>query len=174
MNWQVKKLESEVASWPGVSVHPHRFGGREFRFGQAEIGHAHLGGVVDIPFPRAMHDALLAEGLAEQHHWVPNSGWATFRVRREEQMPQATWLMRLSYARYAIKNASAAREVFEEECRRLALREPFRSLLEQFVRQIPAGHSNLEGKPGFAPTTAHTLKDGTSDERASADGLLRT
>jgi hypothetical protein len=24
------RLEQEVASWAGVSVHPHRFGGREF------------------------------------------------------------------------------------------------------------------------------------------------
>jgi Luciferase len=167
MNWQVKKLEREVASWPGVSVHPHRFGGLEFRFGQAEIGHAHMGGVVDIPFPRAMRDALLAEGLAEEHHWVPNSGWTTFRVRREEQMQQAVWLMRLSYARYAIKSASAARGVFEEESRRLALREPFRSLLEQFVRRIPAGHSNLDEKAEFAPTTSRTLtEDGTSERAA--------
>ena len=112
MNWQVQQLESEVASWPGVSVHPHRFGGREFRFGKAEIGHAHVGGVVDIPFPRAMRDALLAEGLAEEHHWVFRiSGWATFRVRREEQLQQAIWLMRLSYARYAIKNAALQRSL---------------------------------------------------------------
>jgi hypothetical protein len=168
MNWQVQKLESEVASWPGVSVHPHRFGGREFCFGKAEIGHAHMGGVVDIPFPRAMRDALLAEGLAEEHHWVPNSGWVTFRVRREEQMQQAIWLMRLSYARYAIKNASAARGVFEEESRRLALREPFRSLLQQFVRQIPEGYSNLEGKAEFAPASSQTLpEDGASGGRAA-------
>lgn len=169
MNWQVRMLESEVASWPGVSVHPHRFGGREFRFGKAEIGHAHMGGVVvDIPFPRAMRDALLAEGLAEEHHWVPNSGWTTFRVRREEQMQQAIWLMRLSYARYAIKNANAAREVFEEESRRLALREPFRSLLERFLPQIPEGHSNLEGKAECVPPSSQIPpEDGTSGERAS-------
>jgi Family of unknown function (DUF5519) len=43
----------------------------------------HKGGVVDIPFPRAVRNALLAAGLAEQHHWVPNSGWTTFRIRSE-------------------------------------------------------------------------------------------
>ena len=72
---QLKKLEEEVSAWPQVSVRPHRFGGKEFRFGSAEIGHVHVGGVVDIPFPRSIRDALLAEGLAEEHHWVPNSGW---------------------------------------------------------------------------------------------------
>ena len=68
---QMKKLEEQVAAWPHVSVHPHRFGGREFRLGNAELGHVHLGGTVDIPFTRAVRDALLADGLAEEHRWVP-------------------------------------------------------------------------------------------------------
>jgi hypothetical protein len=58
------ELERHVSSWPEVSAHP-RFGGREFRFRAAEIGHVHTGGIVDIPFPRAVRDALLDEGLAE-------------------------------------------------------------------------------------------------------------
>src|SRR6266851_2000768 len=70
----LKSLEVEVATWPSISIHPHRFGGREFRFGSAEVGHVHTGGIVDIPFPRSVRDALLAEGLAEGHRWVPNSG----------------------------------------------------------------------------------------------------
>jgi hypothetical protein len=112
---QLRKLEEQVAAWPDVSVHPHRFGGREFRFGNAELGHVHLGGTVDIPFPRAIRDALLADGLAEQHHWVPNSGWTTFHVRDEGDFQHALWLMRLSYLRYAIKTASDARGMLEHE-----------------------------------------------------------
>jgi hypothetical protein len=53
----------------------------EFRFRSAEIGHVHEGGIVDIPFPRSVRDALLDERLAEEHYWVPNSGWVTYRVR---------------------------------------------------------------------------------------------
>ena len=86
-----------------VSVHSHRFGGKEFLFGSAEIGHMHKGGIVDIPFPRAVRNALLAAGLAEQHRWVPNSGWITFRMHNEEALSHALWLMRLSYIRYALK-----------------------------------------------------------------------
>jgi hypothetical protein len=63
----LKRLEEEVSAWSEISVHAHRFGGREFRFGSAEVGHVHEGGVVDIPFPRSVRDALLAEGLAEEH-----------------------------------------------------------------------------------------------------------
>ena len=67
----LKKLETEVSSWPEVSVHPHRFGGKEFHLWDAEVGHFHIGGVVDIPFPRALRDALLAQELAEEHRWGP-------------------------------------------------------------------------------------------------------
>ena len=139
MNWQVLHLESEVASWPGVTAHSHRFTGREFRLGDAEIGHVHVGGVVDIPFTRAMRDAVLAEGLAEEHRWVPDSGWTTFHVLREDQMQHAIWLMRLSYARYAIKKSGEPWKTFEKESMRLALWEPLLSLLRKFVPR-PAEH----------------------------------
>src|SRR6266403_1165855 len=102
----LKTLEAEVSAWPNISVHPHRFGGREFRFGNAEVGHVHTGGIVDIPFPRSVRDALLAEGLAEEHKWVPNSGWITFRIRNEQDFDHARWLMRLSYFRSALKSAT--------------------------------------------------------------------
>ena len=86
----VKALEDEVSTWPPVSVHSHRFGGREFLFDKAEVGHVHTGGIVDIPFPRSVRDALLANGLAEEHHWVPNSGWTAFHVRSEEDLKHAS------------------------------------------------------------------------------------
>src|SRR6266566_2539895 len=108
----LKRLEEYVSTRPNISVHPHRFGVREFRFGSAEVGHIHAAGIVDIPFPRSVHDVLLAEGLAEEHRWVPNSGWITFRVRcrSEEVLRDAIWLMRLSYLRYALKKASEPRK----------------------------------------------------------------
>lgn len=129
----LKKLEEEVSAWPQVSVHPHRFGGREFRFGSAEVGHVHIGDIVDIPFPRSIRDALLAEGLAEEHHWVPNSGWITFQVRSEDDLKHSVWLMRLSYLRYALKTANDPRGLLEQESEELHLSANFRSLLEPFV-----------------------------------------
>lgn len=129
----LKKLEEEVGSWPNVSVHPHRFGGREFLFGKAEVGHVHMGGVVDIPFPRSVRDALLADGLAEEHHWVPNSGWITFRIRKDEDLQHAAWLMRMSYLRFALKSTNDPRKMFEREVEQLHLSPRFRSLLELFV-----------------------------------------
>jgi len=129
----LKMLEEEVGAWSSISVHPHRFGGKEFLFESTEVGHVHEGGIVDIPFPRVVRNALLASGLAEQHHWVPNSGWTTFRVRNEEDLSHALWLMRLSYLRYALKTANDPREMLEQESAELNLSPEFKTLLERFV-----------------------------------------
>ena len=129
----LKNLEEQIAQWPSVSVHPHRFGAREFRFGNAEVGHIHPGGVVDIPFPRSVRDALLAEGLADEHRWVPDSGWTTFVARNEEDTRHALWLMRLSYLRYALKASSDPHAFLERESTELHLTPQFRSLFEQFL-----------------------------------------
>ena len=136
MNY-LKKLEDEISAWPDVSIHPHRFGGQEFLHGSAEVGHVHVGGIVDIPFPRSIHGALLAAGLAEEHHWVPGSGWITFQVRTEDDLKHAVWLLRLSYLRYALKTASDPNGMIERESEALRLTPHFKSLLEPFVPRIP-------------------------------------
>lgn len=127
------RLEEEVSTWPQLAVHPHRFGGREFRFGSAEVGHVHVGGVLDIPFPRSVRNALLAEGLAEEHRWVPNSGWTTFHLRRDEDFKHAVWLLRLSYLRYVLKTVAAPRELLDQQSEELQLTSELRSLLEPFL-----------------------------------------
>jgi hypothetical protein len=129
----LKKLEDDVSVWPHVSVHSHRFGGREFLFDKAEVGHVHTGGIVDVPFPRSIRDALLENGLAEEHHWVPNPGWITFQMRSEEDLGHALWLMRLSYLRYALKTATDPQKFLEQESEHLHLNPQFKSLLEPFL-----------------------------------------
>jgi hypothetical protein len=138
----LKKFEEELLSWANITVHPHRFGGREFLFGKAEVGHIHVGRVVDIPFTRSIHDALLSQGLAVEHRWVPNSGWITFRIRNEQDLDHALWLMRISYLRYALKTAADPQRLFERESEELHLNDQFKSLLEPFlpksIKQVPA------------------------------------
>jgi hypothetical protein len=138
----LEKLERELSSWPKVSVHAHRFRGREFRFGAAEIGHVHAGGVVDIPFTRSIHDALLSEGLAKEHLWVPDSGWITFRVGNSRELDHAVWLLRLSYLRYALKTVDDPYKLFENESEKLHLSSRFKALFQVFIpksaRQVSA------------------------------------
>ena len=133
MRLYLMKLEQEVSGWQHISIHPHRFGGVEFQFGDAEVGHVHTNGIIDIPFPRSIRDSLLADDRAEEHHWIPNSGWITFQMRSEEDLSHALWLMRLSYLRYALKTSSEPRKVFEQESERLRLSPRFKSLLGPFV-----------------------------------------
>lgn len=90
-------LVAALSGWPGLSLHPHRFGGTEFRLGTAEIGHVHPDGTVDIPFPRPLREALVKQG-AEPHHVLPESGWTTYRLRRHG-LDAATRALRLSYLR---------------------------------------------------------------------------
>jgi len=87
--------------------------------------------------PRAVRDALLAEGLAEEHRWIPNSGWTTFQVRGERDLQHALWLMRLSHLRYALKTASDARGMLEHESEELGLSPHLRSLLQQHLPTQP-------------------------------------
>ncbi len=139
----VKNFADEVATWPQISVHPHRFGGLEFRHASAEVGHVHEGGALDIPFPRAVRDLLLAEGLAARHYWVPDSGWVTFRMRSEPDLKHALWLMRLSYLRYAIKTAADPQKFLEQESRALRPSPALMSLLEKFVPRPAATTGQL-------------------------------
>ena len=129
----LRQIEAEISSWPKISVHPHRFGGREFRLGHAEVGHLHSDGTLDISFPRAIHDALLEEHLAEQHHWIPDSGWTTFHVRGGKDLAHALWFMRLSYLRYVLRSAADPGKLLDQENAALRLSPRFASLLQRFA-----------------------------------------
>jgi Luciferase len=133
MGSRVKMLETEVTGWPRVTVGPHQFGAREFRFDKAEIGHVHFWGDVDIPFTRAVRDLLLADGHAQRHRWLPDSGWITHHIHNDADLQHAVWLMRLSYLRYALKSSSDAEGLLQEEAERLELEPQLKALMAQFL-----------------------------------------
>ena len=92
-----KRIVMEVTKWEGVVASPHRFGGTEFTLGKRELGHIHEDFQADIVFPMAVRNRLIAEGRAEPHHILPQSGWITFRFRSEADVEPAVELFRLSY-----------------------------------------------------------------------------
>lgn len=92
-----KKIVDRVAQWEGVGAEAHRFGGTEFRLGRRELGHVHGDYQADIVFPMRVRNRLVAEGRAEPHHIIPNSGWVTFRFRKEAGVEAAVKLFKLSY-----------------------------------------------------------------------------
>lgn len=133
MSPHLAQLQQEILSWPQVTKRPHQFLAHEFRFNDAEIGHLHAWGALDIPFPRAIRDALLKQSLAEEHKFVPDSGWTTFHIRGTNDIPHARWLMRISWLRYALKAASEPQELLRTESQQLNLSAQFVSLLQPFV-----------------------------------------
>lgn len=94
-----QQIEREVASWDGVVVKAHRFGGIEFKVGRREIGHLHGSRLADIPFPVSVREQLVAAGKAEPHHVLRQSGWVSYRIRSERDVPAVVELFRLSYER---------------------------------------------------------------------------
>jgi luciferase-like monooxygenase len=91
------RIVNAIKNLQGVTVHTHRFGGTEFRLGRREVGHVHGDSQADIPFPLTTRNQMIAEGRAEPHHVLPESGWITLRFRRDSDVNRAIDLFRLSY-----------------------------------------------------------------------------
>ncbi len=97
-------VEEEVSGWPGVEARPHRFGGVEFRVRGHEIGHLHGSRLGDLPFPVRIRKELVAEGKAEPHHVLPQTGWVSYPIRAEGDIEGVLELFRLNYDRLTARN----------------------------------------------------------------------
>ena len=93
------RIEREVGSWEGVSVHPHRFGGIEFRLGRRALGHLHGERWADLRFHRGIRDMLVETGRAQPHHVLPETGWVSKRIAGDEDVAEVIELFRLGYER---------------------------------------------------------------------------
>jgi|GEM_PF-1896739 len=94
-----ERVAGIVKHWDGVEVRPYRFGGFELRVAHREIGHVHLDGVADLLMPVRLRRDLVAAGRAEPHRTQPHSGWISFRMRSEHDVPAAVKLFWLNYER---------------------------------------------------------------------------
>ena len=92
-----EQIHQAVTKWQDVSAEPHRFGGTEYRVRHREIGHMHGNRQADLPFPVRVREQLIAEGRASPHHLLPETGWVTFYIRSEQDVPRVIDLFRLNY-----------------------------------------------------------------------------
>jgi hypothetical protein len=92
------RIEREVSSWEGVGVHPHRFGGVEFRLGKRELGHLHESWA-DLPFTTRIREMLIETGRAEPHRFGV-TGWVSHDLDDE-----VVELFRLGYERARVAEA---------------------------------------------------------------------
>jgi hypothetical protein len=119
-----------MREWEGVDVRPHRFGGVEFRLGTREIGHVHVGGVADLLVSVRMRRDLVAAGRAAAHHSLPQSGWISFRIKSEHEVPAAVELFRMNYQR--LKGVAVPRIISS------VVRESSTMLGDNTVGELPA------------------------------------
>ncbi|MDR2992223.1 MAG: DUF5519 family protein [Bacillus cereus] len=97
-------IRNEVLSWAGVSEKPHRFGGIEINYGKKELGHLHGDKLVDLPLSKLKRDELVSQGLVKAHHVLPESGWISYYIKSEADIPFAIELFRMQYDRVQKNN----------------------------------------------------------------------
>jgi hypothetical protein len=102
------QIRREVAGWEGVTVEPHRFGGIEFKVGRRELGHLHGSRLADLPFPVRIREELVAAGKAQPHHILPESGWVSYVIHADADVPAAVALFRLNYDRPWLSGAAGS------------------------------------------------------------------
>jgi hypothetical protein len=134
----LKKFESEVSTWPNVSVHPYRFGGREFLFGVQKLDTCILAGSLTSHFPAQSMMRSWRKVLPRSTAGFPIQAGSRSASAANEDLKHALWLMRLSYLRYALNIAIHPHKLFEQESEDLHLSPQFRSLLEHFLPQRAA------------------------------------
>src|SRR5579872_7506723 len=92
-----ERIIAAVHGWQEVEIRPHRYGGLEFRLGKRALAHIHGNALVDIPFPKAVRNEIVAAGDAEPHHILPNSGWVSVFLRANEDVDRAIGLLERSF-----------------------------------------------------------------------------
>jgi hypothetical protein len=95
----------------GVTEHPHRFGGIEFRYQSKELGHLHGEKLADLPFPKKIRDELVQTNIAKPHHVLPNSGWVSFPIKNEDDIPTLLKLFHMQYDRMSNKHKNINRDI---------------------------------------------------------------
>lgn len=102
----IESVIEAVSRWPGIEVRDHRYGGREFRLGDHEVGHVHYGGLVDVAYPRTIRDALVKAGRTGEDQGMTDSTWTSYTVRADADVRAATDLLRLAYLYHAFRLAN--------------------------------------------------------------------
>jgi hypothetical protein len=93
----MESLERDACHLPGVELCVHRFGGVGFTSGRHEIAHLHGNGLFDAFVGVRARDSAVRNGVASPHHVFPRSGWVSFWMKTEADLPAALELMRIAH-----------------------------------------------------------------------------
>jgi hypothetical protein len=70
-----------------------------FYVGQRELGHLHGNQMADFPFPVRIREKLVAERKADPHYLHPETGWTTYYIHGQADVPAIIELFRMNYSR---------------------------------------------------------------------------
>jgi len=93
----LESIKKELLSWPYVIAESHKFGGTEFRIDKREMGHIHGDRVADLPFPMGLRNELVNSGRVSPHHFLQQSGWVSYWIKGEEDIPVVVGLFKKRY-----------------------------------------------------------------------------
>ena len=82
-------ITKELLSWPYVTAEPHRFGGLEFRLNKSTIA--------DLPFSMDVRNKLVNSARVSAHHFLPQSGWVSYWIKGEQDIPNVIELFKMRY-----------------------------------------------------------------------------
>jgi len=97
MSGVLETINIELLRGSDVTAEPHRFGGLEFRLNKREMGHIHGDRVADLPFPMDVRNKLVNSGRVSAHHFLPQSGWISYWIKGEQDIPNVIDLFKMRY-----------------------------------------------------------------------------
>lgn len=101
------------------------------------MGHIHGERVADLPFPMNVRNKLVNSGRVSAHHFLPQSGWVSYWIKGEQDIPSVIELFKMRYdsqTKYKVSNWNHLINVEEEISN-------FRRMIDRFFTNV--GHQNL-------------------------------
>lgn len=92
---EIQQLPEIISATHWEILDRNKPNGADFYFGELELGHIHLDGLLHIPFTQEFSLALIAKGLAKKFPYAVN--WIQFKIVDQESANHATWLFKLHY-----------------------------------------------------------------------------
>jgi hypothetical protein len=97
LDW-IDDIESEVSTWPGITITTHKYGGMQINYKGKELGHIHSNGLFDMLLSRKLKKQLMCENHhVQNHHSFKNSGWISFYIKHTDDKYVVLKLLKRKY-----------------------------------------------------------------------------
>ncbi|MFB9990414.1 luciferase family protein [Deinococcus oregonensis] len=99
---EIQSAEAQIlqclATWPGVTLNNHCYGGIGIFAQGQELGQWHPCGLLDVSLTAVERDMLLKDNRVHRHHTFPDSGWVTLPINGMLDVSLAVKALGLAHA----------------------------------------------------------------------------